>query len=259
MRVTLVNTLTKRPAINDKTLDYRHCPGFTLTELLVVMAIIAVLIAIAVPTYNSIRESSQKAQCAANLRQIGAGIQLVVQDGPPNLGPGYYPFLDGEDESGRHTTWYLIVAQKLGLTEPSSGGWSCQLKPTATIFCCPANKTPKAKQLGPDNAAYNNLSYGYHDTVLGSTVKPGMRDDNVANLAKSGKPSKLIMVADSDGDGNFDYQISNWGGKSTWVGDRHKGGANTLFADGHVEWIKNSRFAWGWIPECQRDGIIVNE
>ncbi len=234
--------------------------GFSLLELLVSVAIIAVLIGIGMPIYSQLMDSSHKAKCASNLRQIGAGIQLVVADGPPVLGPGYFPFLDGRDENWNHTTWYLMVAEKLGLTEPSTGGWASRLKPNADIFCCPANNSvPKSKQLGPDDEAYSNLSYGYHDTVFGSTVMPGHTDDNVLNTAKCKDPSKLVMVSDSNGDGQFDYQISSWGGAMTWVGDRHNGGANTLFADGHVEWIKSNRFGWGWIPGRQRDGIVITE
>jgi len=54
--------------------------GFTLTELLVVIAILAILAAIAFPLAKSMRTSADRATCASNLRQMGMGWQLYVQD-----------------------------------------------------------------------------------------------------------------------------------------------------------------------------------
>ena len=49
----------------------RSKPGFTLIELMIVSAIIAVLIALLLPAIQSAREAAQRAQCANNLMQLG--------------------------------------------------------------------------------------------------------------------------------------------------------------------------------------------
>lgn len=50
--------------------------GFTIVELLVVIAVVGVLLAIALPALDSTRQRSQAAGCASNLRQIG----LMIND-----------------------------------------------------------------------------------------------------------------------------------------------------------------------------------
>lgn len=54
--------------------------GFTLLELLVVITIIATLVGIAVPVSISMVGKGREAACLGNLRSIGVGLQLYLQD-----------------------------------------------------------------------------------------------------------------------------------------------------------------------------------
>lgn len=59
----------------------RDSKGFTLVELMVVLLIIGILVAIAIPIYNKTQAEAQKKSCQANLRTIDGAIAQYQADG----------------------------------------------------------------------------------------------------------------------------------------------------------------------------------
>lgn len=54
--------------------------GFTLVELMIVVVIMAILVAVAVPIYNNVTKSSKVKACDANAKTLGSQINAIIMD-----------------------------------------------------------------------------------------------------------------------------------------------------------------------------------
>ena len=118
----------------------RRLYGFTLIEVLVVIAIIGLLAGILCPVFASARAVSRKTVCQSNLRQLYVAFQLYANDWNGTLpGPG--------GRIGDFTYW----AQKCG------GGLDaylkCQHRGLKSVYCCPC-------YTGQWNSPYSPRTYG---------------------------------------------------------------------------------------------------
>ncbi len=98
--------MTTRPHISTWILSPARRLGFTLVELLVVMAIISILMMLTLPSLKRAKKSSTRANCVSNLRQVGLAVQSYEQG---NM--GFYPYncttLTGSD-SDRIPLWNAL-------------------------------------------------------------------------------------------------------------------------------------------------------
>jgi len=192
--------------------------GFTLLELLVVVAIVALLFGVSVPVLGQMRQQSRSLVCISNLRQWGITLNLYCGDHngyTPRRGQGVQPvwIIDRPDD------WFNALPPYLNLpsyNDMVQAGQAPQAH-DKSIFVCPE------AQADPQYTCF--LSYG-----MNMYLSPWVRPQPHA-LQKLPDPSQLAFLA--DGPCGWSSTIPSSLGYS--VQARHNGHANVVFVDGHVE------------------------
>jgi len=136
--------------------------GFTLIELLVVIAIIAILAAILFPVFAKAREKARQITCASNLKQIGIGLAMYIQDYDES-----YP--SGTDSNYNGSTDLNGWAGQINPYLKSLGILKCPDDATAPITGVtvgPATDQATGQTLSPVSYALNDNLWGAKDSLL---------------------------------------------------------------------------------------------
>jgi prepilin-type N-terminal cleavage/methylation domain-containing protein/prepilin-type processing-associated H-X9-DG protein len=104
--------------------------GFTLIEVLVVIAIVALLVSLALPALASARESSRSVVCQSNLRGIYAIVRAYA-----DVNKGFSPAL-GQPYAAP-PNWALVVQQSAGL----AGSSGSELYAAGSVLSCPTSRS----------------------------------------------------------------------------------------------------------------------
>jgi len=221
--------------------------GFSLVELLTVLAAVAALAAFLFPVLAQVRARSRQALCASNLAQIARAGLMYLQDNDERF-PSCYRSNDPPYAIDPRTS-----------LQPYLQSWD--------ILYCPERHTVMRQCLDPSNqfSPYSRcMGYGYNwGSGLGwgdsfakgdGLVRPFDRAAGLVvgvTLAEVTVPAHCFFYGDTNDyvfitlvrdampgvrkDANPDAATNELG--APYEPARHSGGNNFVFVDGHVQWL----------------------
>ena len=127
--------------------------GFTLVELLVTISIIAVLLGLLFPALGLVQETAKRTACRANLRSIGLGFQVYMNENEGLL-PRALPLEDSTSTDSEGNPAPLGPDSILTILVP--------LVDSAEVFICPSDEEiPEFLYEQPTGPVGNHSSYEY--------------------------------------------------------------------------------------------------
>lgn len=224
--------------------------GFTLVELLVVIAVIAVLMAILMPALMRAKEGGKRIVCSSHVRSLGLANTVYADE---NAG-WYVPIMDRTQGDNRYWPANQLFRRLLGYKDKQGRRESDWDSPRE--YRCPSDQI--SVQEREDSQYTSWISYGYNltDWYYTDWYAIGYAGHNTTSVPT---PATELILTESN-----DWWL-HWKGANHTIGwdvlgqdtimpyknvgcdgpvlYRHSEGANMAFYDGHVEYMKKEK-AW---------------
>ena len=233
--------------------------AFTLIELLVVISIIAMLLAVLMPTLSRARDQARKVLCSNNLRTIGTGDLMYTQESDDWHLPAYYWDFntDPQAEQGfwfKNPLFVMLIDLKGRYNEENVDGYE-KSDTLPKDFKCPKDK--RSIENGglhlEGGATIQGVSYAMNMTSIRphggwqvknkvwalktfQVVRPADKihfmDGQWFVVYATGAEYKRVWDVYGDRMGGWEWDAASY---------RHDEGANIAFYDGHVDYWKKER------------------
>ena len=221
--------------------------NFTLIELLIVIAIIAILAGMLLPALARARQKAFLVNCVGNLKQQGQMISFYINDNSEMIVPSKTAGLGGSSSS----SWQANYAWLLGKLYAEINTQK------HTIFGCPALRDDQFTNplwwyqkgyslntnMGVDE---DEERFGLAKVIDGSNGIPHSVPRKIGEVPS---PSSVIAVTEIDPNGWFYYNNGNVRN----VVRTHEGPGNVLFLDGHASSLQYSLFIWALCSDNNKD------
>lgn len=193
--------------------------GFTLVELLTVIAIIGILATILIPAVGGVRKSASMTKSSSNLRQIGLGYQAYSTGGNRTLTIAKGGWTTGENKADYAHEWAQVLADLGDLNNASLYLIDSDQKVSSLAVMPRIIGTKTGTTFTPDTDAWDKAK-----EAIGYEFVVGMNPN---------APTSTTPLAWTRGlnetTGEWDAAVNPWG----------EDGGHILYMDGHVEKYKN--------------------
>lgn len=237
--------------------------GFTLTEMLVVIAVIAILMALLFPVYSIAREKARQNACLTNLKQIGTALTAYAQDHDGVNVLSHERFLSFLANTPATYAHLLLPYTR------SSIVYACGSHPTVPTFPQPVPlQISYAINANNDDVLEGTSANRQRNCRSGNNQpRPCVGFAGIAQIRIT-RPERLLAVMEAPTENNptlvppngwrvydpatdptslacwlqalpVDNPTDCWTNQPIFLpsGQRHTGGSNFLFADGTAKWF----------------------
>lgn len=161
--------------------------AFTLLELLVVIAVTALLAALLFPVFAGARDRARQTACVSNLRQLALANQMYASDADGHYVPA------AQDLFFRNNRRWFGVRGRTGRFQPADGPLVPYLRDGGLLRRCLSFQTRVGFELGAGGYVYNYVAHGSRVWRLGfvaTAFDSSLRESEIA------RPSEVVMFAD---------------------------------------------------------------
>jgi prepilin-type N-terminal cleavage/methylation domain-containing protein/prepilin-type processing-associated H-X9-DG protein len=232
----------------------RRKAAFTLMELLVAVAVMAILAALLLPALSRARESARNVNCLSNLKQLQLCWQMYADDYAGVFVPNDWIATEGSGATNAQdfaqTSWCDGDARMDAAPSNIQKGLLFPYNTSTAIYHCPSDLSTIQDTNGNPLPQLRTRSYNMSQSVNGYPFLSNSDNGYLVDVLQpcfasfdaitNPPPCQLFVFIDENEvtllDDQFGYPSPGWG--TEWwdmPSNRHSQGANLSFTDGHVE------------------------